>query len=99
LLQIGVLLLSLAAVLSPLMEFFDRWDTSGVPINDTELGIFGCVLVFALILLVGKLTAALDKLVPTGTVFRPRLSPSIAAEIGVEVMFAIVPHNSPPLKI
>jgi hypothetical protein len=52
LLQFGLLLLGLATLLALLVEFFDRWDQPGPPLNDTELGVFGVILVLALILLV-----------------------------------------------
>jgi hypothetical protein len=99
LLQFGVLLLGLATLLTPLVEFFDRWDPPGPPTNDTELGVFGFILVLALVLLVSRLMAILDKLVAIGTVFRPQSSFSMVAEPGLRLTFAVVPHSSPPLRI
>ena len=99
LLQFGLLLLGLATLLAPLVEFFDRWDPPGPPLNDTELGVFGFILVLALILLVSKLMAMLDKLVAIGTVFRPQSSFSMLAERSLRLVFAVVPHCSPPLRI
>jgi hypothetical protein len=98
LLQFSLFLLGLATLLAPLVEFFDRWDPPGPPMNDTELDVFGFILVLALILLVSKLIAILDKLVAIGTVFRPQ-SFSILAEPGLRLVFAVAPHSSPPLRI
>jgi hypothetical protein len=69
LLQFGVLLLSLAAFLTPIIEFFDQWDPPG-PGGDTELAVFGLILTFCLILLVSKLVASLDKLIERIILFR-----------------------------
>jgi hypothetical protein len=55
--------------------------------------------VLALILLVSKLMAILDKLVAIGTVFRPQSSFSMLAERSLRLVFAVVPHSSPPLRI
>jgi hypothetical protein len=98
LLQFGVLLLSLAAFLTPIIEFFDHWDPPG-PGSDTELAVFGLILTFCLILLVSKLVASLDKLVERIILFRiqtPRmvLSPERFYFTGV-----VTPHGSPPLRI
>jgi len=99
LLQFSLFLLGLATLLAPLVEFFDRWDPPGPPMNDTELGVFAFILVLALILLVSKLMAIIDKLVAIGTVFRPQSSFSMLAEPGLRLVFAVVPQSSPPLRI
>jgi hypothetical protein len=88
----------LAAFLTPLIEFFDRWDLPG-PGNDTELAVFGLILILCLILLVSKLVASLDKLIERIILFRiqtPRmaLSPERFYFTGL-----VTPHSSPPLRI
>lgn len=56
LLQFGFVVLVLAAFLTPLSEYFDRWDTPGIG-NDTEMGLFCLVLLICLVLVVSKLVA------------------------------------------
>ncbi len=58
LLQCGLSLLLLAAVLVPVVEFFDQWDPPGLA-DDTEMGVFGLILLLALILLVCTIVASL----------------------------------------
>ena len=99
LLQFGVLLLGLAAVLTPLMEFFDNWDPPGPPSNDTELGVFGLILILCLVLLVSRLIATLDRLIETGAVFRLQPIPLMWLEASRRIASAVVPHSSPPLRI
>jgi hypothetical protein len=99
LLQFGVLILGLAAVLTPLTEFFDRWDPPGPPMNDTELAIFGLVLVLCLVLLVSRLMATLDRLVEIFAVFRRQPRHALTLEINMVQVFAVMPHSSPPLRI
>lgn len=54
LLQIGTFLFVLIAILAPLAELFDRWDSSGFS-NDTEFATFALIFVLCLVLLVSKL--------------------------------------------
>ena len=53
LLQLGTFLLLLAVVLAPIFEFFDSWDGPGLG-NDTEMAVFGLVLLLCLVLAVCK---------------------------------------------
>ena len=99
LLQFGVLLLSLVAVLTPLVEFFDCWDPPVAPINDTELSIFGIVLLFALVLLVSRLLAMLDRMIRIGVLFRLEPLFSVASEPALKLGFVVDPQSSPPLRI
>jgi hypothetical protein len=98
LLQIGVVFLSLAAFLTPLIELFDRWDPPG-PGNDTELAVFGLILTFCLILLVSRSVASLDKLIECIPLFR--VQPSRRARSLEPSCFTglVTPHSSPPLRI
>ena len=97
LLQFGVLFLSLAAFLTPLIELFDRWDPPG-PGNDTELAVFGLILTFCLILLVSRLVASLDKLVERIT-FRVQPSQLVRSPERFYFTSLVTPHSSPPLRI
>ena len=56
LLQFGLFVLVLVAFVTPLAEYFDRWDTPGIG-NDTEMGLFCLVLLICLVLVVSKLIA------------------------------------------
>jgi hypothetical protein len=98
LLQFGVLFLSLAAFLTPLIEFFDRWDPPG-PGNDTELAVFGLILIFCLILLVSRLVASLDKLIERVTLFRVQPSQLVRSPERFYFTGLVTPHSSPPLRI
>jgi hypothetical protein len=98
LLQFGVLFLSLAAFLTPLIEFFDRWDPPG-PSNDTELAVFGLILTFCLILLVSRLVASLDKLIERITLFRVQPAQLVRSPERFCFTGLITPHSFPPLRI
>jgi hypothetical protein len=50
-----VLLLALAIALYPLVEFFDRWDTSPLPSNDTELWVTALLAMIGLGVLLAKI--------------------------------------------
>jgi len=98
LLQFGVLLLSVAAVLTPVMEWFDRWDPPGSFMTDTELSVFALILVLCLILLVSRLLAALLR-VPMVATLRPWQREGVGREGGIGYSWIVVPHSSPPLRI
>lgn len=98
LLQFGVLFLSLAAFLTPLIEFFDRWDPPG-PGNDTELAVFGLILILCLILLVSKLVASLDKLIERIMLFRIQTPRMVLSPERFYFTGLVTPHSSPPLRI
>ncbi len=92
-------MLLLAAFVTPLLEFFDRWDSPGLS-NDTEFAIFLLILGLTLVLLVSRLLAAL------ALVFRLakqhyRLRPErtvVARASSFDDLF-IQPHSPPPLRI
>jgi hypothetical protein len=98
LLQFGVLFLSLAAFLTPLIECFDRWDPPG-PGNDTELAVFGLILTFCLILLVSRSVASLDKLIECIILFRVQPSQRVRPPERFNSTGLVTPHSSPPLRI
>jgi len=99
LLQFGTLMLLLSTFLSPMLEFFDRWDPPG-PGNDTEMAVFGLILVLCLVLLVCKLTASLAGLVPFIFVFRHFLSCGLPVRpSSVVTRFFVPPLFPPPLRI
>lgn len=58
LLQVGTLLFLLVTFLAPTLEWFDRWDASGLG-NDSEFAIFVLVFALCLVLVVMKLLSAL----------------------------------------
>lgn len=49
--QLATVLLFLAALVTPIAEYFDRWDSAGLN-NDTEFAIFAFVLTLTLVLVV-----------------------------------------------
>jgi hypothetical protein len=91
LLQFGTLMLLLSTFLSPMLEFFDRWDPPG-PGNDTEMAVFGTILV----LLVCKLTASLACLVSFISVLRHSLSRGLPVRPSSVVTSSFIPPLSPP---
>ena len=99
LLQLGVLLLSVAAVLTPLVEWFDRWDPPVSPMTDTEFSVFGLILVLCLILLVSRLLAVLRKVVMSTTFFLPWRGDGLRREGSFAGAGFVIPHSSPPLRI
>ena len=98
LLQFGVLFLSLAALLVPMVELFDSWDAPG-PTNDTEFAVFGLILTFCLILLVSRLIALLDKLIELITLFHVQPSQTVCSSERFCFTGLVMPHCSPPLRI
>jgi hypothetical protein len=88
-------MLLLAAFVTPVVEFFDRWDPPG-PGNDTEMAVFGLIFALCLVLLVCKLTASLAGIIGLTSIPQPRLSRgSPLGEIrAVFTLFA--PPLSPP---
>jgi hypothetical protein len=92
-------MLLLATFLWPLVEFFDRWDPPG-PSNDTEMAVFGLILLLCFVLLVCKLTASLAGLIAFISVLRPRLScgsPRRTSPVFASVF--VPPLSAPPLRI
>ena len=58
LLQFGTFLFLLVTFVTPLMEYFDRWDVPGLA-NDAEFGLFALMMALCLVLIVMKLLSAL----------------------------------------
>ena len=58
LLQFGCVLLLLVTFVTPLSEWFDRWDAPGLS-NDAEFAIFALVLTLCLVLLVSRLVSVM----------------------------------------
>ncbi len=97
-LQLGTLLLLLATFLTPLFEFFDRWDPPG-PSNDTEMAVFGFIFVLCLVLTVCKLTAVLATLISLILVSHLRQNRGSPIQQARVLLSFIVPDTSPPLRI
>ena len=97
--QFGVLLLGLAALLTPLVELCDRWDPPGPPMSDTEFSVFALILILCLILVVSKLVAARSKVLGLVTLFRLQDQPVFLSEDTCCFISIIPPHPSPPLQI
>jgi hypothetical protein len=91
-------MLLLAAFLTPLVEFFDRWDPPG-PSNDTEMAVFGLIFGLCLVLIVCKLTAALATLISLVLVLGLRQSRGSPRREAHSFLSSIVPQISPPLRI
>ena len=98
LLQFGTLMLLWAAFLTPLVEFFDRWDPPG-PSNDTEMAVFGFIFALCLVLLVCNLIAALATVI--SFIVIPHVLLSRGSPIQRSRIFSILvlPPTSPPLRI
>ncbi|GAC1415734.1 MAG: hypothetical protein NVSMB62_04140 [Acidobacteriaceae bacterium] len=58
LLQFGTLLFLLVTFLTPVLEWFDRWDASGLG-NDSEFAVFVLCFALCLVLVLMKLLSAL----------------------------------------
>ena len=98
LLQFGTLMLLLAAFLTPLVEFFDQWDSPGLD-NDTEMALFAFIFALCLVLLVCKLTAALATLI--SLILMPHLCQTRSSPLQQSRIFStlILSETSPPLRI
>jgi hypothetical protein len=97
-LQIGLVLLLMATFLTPIAEFFDRWDAPGLS-NDTEYPLFLFVLFICLVLIVAKLVSlrALTRHFVSRLVPLPVLG--AFGEIASVLPAPVPPHSSPPLRI
>jgi hypothetical protein len=95
LLQFGTLMLLVASFVTPIAEFFDRWDPPG-PGNDTEMAVFALVFSLCLVLLVCKLTASLVSIIGLISIPHPALSCSSPQEEIHAVSTLFVPSLSPP---
>lgn len=97
LLQFGTMILMMAALL-PLVELCDQWDPPG-PADDTEMAVFGFVLVLSLVLLVCRLIASTFAIVEMATVSRSwKERDSHTTEVRSVLTHTIV-QGSPPLRI
>jgi hypothetical protein len=99
LLHLGCFLLLLVTFVTPLSEWFDRWDAPGLS-NDVEFAIFSLVLTLCVVLLVSRLVSVMA--------LRMRLitEPYLAGAEGsgataTHSPFTIFvpPHSPPPLRI
>jgi hypothetical protein len=88
-------MLLLAVFVTPIAEFFDRWDPPG-PSNDTEMAIFGLIFALCLVLLVCKLTASLVGIIDLISTPLPRLSRGSPLGEVRAVATLFVPRLSPP---
>jgi hypothetical protein len=88
-------MLLLAAFVTPIAEFFDRWDPPGLG-NDTEMAVFGLIFALCLVLLVCKLTASLVGII--GLISLPQPPPSRGSPLGKirTISTRFIPSLSPP---
>lgn len=98
LLQLGTFVLILAALLTPIVEFFDRWDPPG-PEDDTEMAVFGFIVVMCLVLLVCKLTASMASLISLVVVAALRQNEHSPLQAIRSFASVVLPQISPPLRI
>jgi hypothetical protein len=92
-------MLLLATFVTPLMEYFDRWDLPGI-VDDTEFAVFMLVLTLCLVLLVSRLLSALALLIHLiSQPHRRQPEPSHATPTHRLVAFFIPPLSPPPLRI
>lgn len=92
-------MLLLATFVTPLMEYFDRWDLPGIA-NDTEFAVFVLILTLCLVLLVSRLLSALALLIHlVAQPHRPQPELSHATPAHRLIAFFIPPPSPPPLRI
>lgn len=97
LLQFGTFLLLITALLTPVVEFFDRWDPPG-PSNDTEMAVFALCFALCLVLLVCRLIADRGKLVTLIAVARCERVRRLIEPVGLPAR-KVPSQGSPPLRI
>jgi hypothetical protein len=95
LLQLGTLLLLLATFVTPISEYFDRWDAAGLS-NDTEFAIFVLALSLCLILLVSRSVSVAALLVQLLLLPHDLQRDSGASSMGTRLLDLVVPTSSPP---
>lgn len=99
LLQAGTFLLVLSAFISPLLEYFDRWDSPGLS-NDTELALFAVLVVLCLVLLLSLLISRRAADVAMSTERVPFEADGSAMIMSArKTAFVVQPMSSPPLLI
>jgi len=99
LLQLAAVVLLLAGLVAPIVEFFDQWDSEGLE-DDTEFGAFALIFVLCLVLQVCRLisSAALQFSFGTcGVLHRDEKGEDAEGAHGF--IFVIPPLFSPPLRI
>lgn len=99
LLQLGTWLLLIITLVTPLSEWFDRWDAPGLS-NDVEFAVLALIVSLCLVLLVSRLIASVAILVEMFSVRRLVESDS-SWEIGTlcAVEFMVPPPKITPLRI
>jgi hypothetical protein len=99
LLQFGCLFLLLVTFVTPLSEWFDRWDAPGLS-NDAEFAIFALVLTLCLVLLVSRLVSTLALLIRL--IAEPHRQPAERSgpmPAHSLIAFFVPPLSPPPLRI
>jgi hypothetical protein len=97
--QLATLLLTLVIFITPVSEYFDRWDAPGLA-NDTEFAVFAVVLLLCLLLVVCKLLAMFRNRMETVQILLPPLDPPLLTlpSSGFPLQ-PVIPPISPPLRI
>ncbi len=98
-LRVGTFVLLLSVFLAPTFELFDRWDAPGL-CNDTEMAVFGLVLLLCLALAVWEIVSSLAD--QFSDVVVAILSPERSSPLHLEQAFGyklIVPPITAPLTI
>jgi hypothetical protein len=99
LLQLATVVLSLAGLIAPIVEFFDDWDSEGLS-DDTEFGVFALIFVLCVALLVCRLISSSSLQFSFKTYRVSRCDgQNEAADTAHGVIFVIPPLYSPPLRI
>ena len=88
----------LAALLTPVIEFFDQWDPPG-PGDDTEMAVFGFIFIMCLVLLVCKLTASIASVISLVVVAALRQNEGSPLQAIRYFASVVLPEVSPPLRI
>ena len=99
LVQLATVLLFAAALLTPIAEYFDRWDSAGLA-NDTEFAIFAFVLTLTFVLVVCALVAevALRFALLLAWLFQPAYDDPLAPFTSAHPIFGEPPW-AVPLRI
>jgi len=99
LLQFGCLFLLLVTFVTPLSEWFDRWDAPGLS-NDAEFAIFSLVLTLCVVLLVSRLISVMAlRMRLIAEPYLARAEASGAAATNSPFTIFVPPLSPPPLRI
>jgi len=98
LLQLGAWLLVLAAFVTPISEYFDRWDAAGLG-SDTEFAVFVLIFVLCLVLVVCRLLSSLAVLAYSRCVGYVRDAGELLHEAGPVCSNGMTLGPAPPLRI